>query len=388
MEILGFLGAAREALESMLAGAGLDSSMAEILSTVVFVVLMMVLYLGVAIGYVLLLSRRARLAEVTDRAAGAESRRQVGVDAPWEALMPVGWEADEVAWVYLGQERSRVLLASVLRLVRTGVLRLGAADPEAGGMSFARRHGVEPGDVLGACALERIFIHGGRRVTLLEAMDADEWEVEREGRSIAGYRQAVTRVPEEAGLTIDSDGRVRLNVNAVSVAYVVLGLLVAILFSSAIPEVFALAIFMAGSMVVALAGGYVRERTLTPAGAAIADRLDVLRARLVRAAAMGEHIGSARATAAQLMEFAVVVGLSASELAQLAKNAGDAELRALFAEPVRCADPRTVHGDAREALRELGRYARKEGMLNRALAIQTMAQHQDTWLRIELAPND
>ena len=95
---------------------------ADVVATIVFTLIMAAIYFGIVGAIAWGFLRRARADEEVERAAGAH--RAMSPDAPWHKLAPNGFEADLCAWVVNDQSVARVFVATVLRLLRAGVMEI------------------------------------------------------------------------------------------------------------------------------------------------------------------------------------------------------------------------------------------------------------------------
>lgn len=219
--------------------------------------------------------------------------------------------------------------ATALRLVREGALRIERGDPSEGGAvvrSCGRGHDK---DVLGRAAMKTLFCTGSTRLTMREALDNRTWTYEDQAANVRAYETALEQASRQAGLTLSEDTRASDRYNGWAVVFVIVGLVGAIWFAMGVPSVCAFLIYVASSLYLGMRGVSPRKRSLTPAGARVAVRLDALRARIERALEAGERIGLSGRDAGRLLEFAVVLDFDEGELDQLARQMGDASLERL-----------------------------------------------------------
>ncbi len=309
--------AARDALARSLTAAGASPALAAALALLVLCALAALALLGPALA-MLLRARRGMLA--AERAERARARR-----SPHRAgdLVLSGWEADSCAWVLRDVAFDRVFEATALRLVREGRLRLSQGAPSEGGLRFFMAEPREGGgDVLAVACYDVLFSHGSASTALFRAMSQDEWELGRESRRVERYRDAVRDACVRGGLCRAADPGERAQADRFAVAYVLAALALAVWLSSAVPALLTIALFVGGSLIVASSQGALRPRSLTPAGAEVAERLDGLHDALEQAAADGSRVGADRDSALRALEFAVVLGLDDDVVGTLAERSG------------------------------------------------------------------
>ena len=375
----------REALaEALVRGELMSYEVADTVSTVVFSLVVAAIYFGV-VGIVAWgMYRRAHAEEALDRAA-AGSHHAVSVDAPWHKLVPNGFEADLCAWVVNDQGVARVFVATVLRLLRAGVMEIRHASLEDGLMEFVLRGDPDCADELGRAATDLIFPEGSRRVYLREVMDESVWTTEVVGDQIYRFAGLAESSCAKAGLIDPDDGRAIERHNSFSVAFVLMGLVGAIWFSSAVPSPVTIAVFIASSVLLALSQRLIRTRALTPAGVLVVERLETLTTRLRAAADSGERIGDAGVSAAELIEYAVVVGLRAQELARLADASGSASLRRLVSEPLFNSEADGIGLSSKELASYRRRFGIVGGKTTRCGVIARIYGRRDEWYREQMS---
>lgn len=375
----------REALaEALVRGELMSYEVADTVSTVVFSLVVAAIYFGV-VGIVAWgMYRRAHAEEALDRAA-AGSHRAASVDAPWHKLVPNGFEADLCAWVVNDQGVARVFVATVLRLLRAGVMEIRRASLEDGLMEFVLRGDPDCADELGRAATDLIFPEGSRRVYLREVMDESVWTTEVVGDRIYRFAGLAESSCAKAGLIDPDDGRARERHNRFSVAFVLMGLVGAIWFSSAVPSPVTIVVFIASSVLLALSQRFIRTRALTPAGVLVVERLETLTTRLRAAADSGERMGDAGVSAAELIEYAVVVGLRAQELARLADASGSASLRRLVSEPLFNCEADGIGLSSKELASYRRRFGIVGGKTTRCGVIARIYGRRDEWYREQMS---
>lgn len=375
----------REALaEALVRGELMSYEVADTVSTVVFSLVVAAIYFGV-VGIVAWgMYRRAHAEEALDRDA-AGSHRAVSVDAPWHKLVPNGFEADLCAWVVNDQGVARVFVATVLRLLRAGVMEIRHASLEDGLMEFVLRGDPDCADELGRAATDLIFPEGSRRVYLREVMDESVWTTEVVGDQIYRFAGLAESSCAKAGLIDPDDGRAKERHNRFSVAFVLMGLVGAIWFSSAVPSPVTIVVFIASSVLLALSQRLIRTRALTPAGVLVVERLETLATRLRAAADSGERIGDAGVSAAELIEYAVVVGLRAQELARLADASGSASLRRLVSEPLLNSEADGIGLSSKELASYRRRFGIVGGKTTRCGVIARIYGRRDEWYREQMS---
>ena len=269
-------------------------------------------------------------AERRERAAAETAERTHGhADETWDHLMAPGFEADEVACVVDYDLLANAFAATALRLVREGALRIERGDPSEGGAVVRSCGRGRDKDVLGRAAMKALFCTGSTRLTMREALDNRTWTYEDQAANVRAYETALEQASRQAGLTLSEDTRASGRYNGWAVVFVIVGLVGAIWFAMGVPSVCAFLIYVASSLYLGMRGVSPRKRSLTPAGARVAVRLDALRARIERALEAGERIGLSGRDAGRLLEFAVVLDFDEGELAQLARQMGDASLERL-----------------------------------------------------------
>lgn len=375
----------REALaEALVRGELMSYEVADTVSTVVSSLVVAAIYFGV-VGIVAWgMYRRAHAEEALDRAA-AGSHRAVSVDAPWHKLVPNGFEADLCAWVVNDQGVARVFVATVLRLLRAGVMEIRHVSLEDGLMEFVLRGDPDYADELGRAATDLIFPEGSRRVYLREVMDESVWTTEVVGDQIYRFAGLAESSCAKAGLIDPDDGRASERHNRFSVAFVLMGLVGAIWFSSAVPSPVTIVVFIASSVLLALSQRLIRTRALTPAGVLVVERLETLATRLRAAADSGERIGDAGVSAAELIEYAVVVGLRAQELARLADASGSASLRRLVSEPLFNSEADGIGLSSKELASYRRRFGIVGGKTTRCGVIARIYGRRDEWYREQMS---
>lgn len=375
----------REALaEALVRGELMSYEVADTVSTVVSSLVVAAIYFGV-VGIVAWgMYRRAHAEEALDRAA-AGSHRAVSVDAPWHKLVPNGFEADLCAWVVNDQGVARVFVATVLRLLRAGVMEIRHVSLEDGLMEFVLRGDPDYADELGRAATDLIFPEGSRRVYLREVMDESVWTTEVVGDQIYRFAGLAESSCAKAGLIDPDDGRASERHNRFSVAFVLMGLVGAIWFSSAVPSPVTIVVFIASSVLLALSQRLIRTRALTPAGVLVVERLETLATRLRAAADSGERIGDAGVSAAELIEYAVVVGLRAQELARLADASGSASLRRLVSEPLFNSEADGIGLSSKELASYRRRFGIVGGKITRCGVIARIYGRRDEWYREQMS---
>ena len=375
----------RKALaEALVRGELMSYEVADTVSTVVFSLVVAAIYFGV-VGIVAWgMYRRAHAEEALDRAA-AGSHRAASVDAPWHKLVPNGFEADLCAWVVNDQGVARVFVATVLRLLRAGVMEIRHASLEDGLMEFVLRGDPDCADELGRAATDLIFPEGSRRVYLREVMDESVWTTEVVGDQIYRFAGLAESSCAKAGLIDPDDGHASERHNRFSVAFVLMGLVGAIWFSSAVPSPVTIVVFIASSVLLALSQRLIRTRALTPAGVLVVERLETLATRLRAAADSGERIGDAGVSAAELIEYAVVVGLRAQELARLADASGSASLRRLVSEPLFNSEADGIGLSSKELASYRRRFGIVGGKTTRCGVIARIYGRRDEWYREQMS---
>lgn len=375
----------RESLaEALVHGELMPYGVADIVATIVFVLIMAAIYFGIVGAIAWSFFRRAHVDEALDRAA-AGSHRAMSPDAPWHKLVPHGFEADRCAWVVNDQSVSRVFVATVLRLLRAGMMEIRQASLEDGLMEFVLCGDPDRADELGCAAVDLLFPEGRRRAVLREVMDESVWITEVVGDQIYRFAGLAESSCAKAGLIDPDDGRARERHNRFSVAFVLMGLVGAIWFSSAVPSPVTIVVFIASSVLLALSQRLIRTRALTPAGVLVVERLETLTTRLRAAADSGERIGDAGVSAAELIEYAVVVGLRAQELARLADASGSASLRRLVSEPLFNSEADGIGLSSKELASYRRRFGIVGGKTTRCGVIARIYGRRDEWYREQMS---
>lgn len=378
-----------EYLRGTLAGALTRSELmsygaADVVSSVILALIMAIIYFGIAGALMWSFRSRAQIDEAIDRAA-AGTRRTVSPDAPWRELVPRGIEPDACAWVVNDQGTSRVFTATVLRLLRTGVMEIRDASLEDGLMEFVLRGRPESVDELGCRAVDMIFPDGCRRVCLSAVMDDDDWTTAVLGDQISGFTDTAKASCAESGLIEPVGDHDKESFDILSVVLVLAGLIGAIWFSSALPSPVTIGIFIAASIVFSMSLSFIRTRALTPAGVLAVERLEALATRLRAAAESGARIGDAEISAAVLIEYAVVIGLRAKELARLADASGSAALRRLLSEPLLECEACPSDISSKEVVSYRRRFRVTDSKSTRLAMIERIFGYRVDWYRSELS---
>ncbi len=388
--IFGGAGIARDAVAALLASAGLDPAAADIAATALLTLAMAALYFGVAGTVALFYRRRAAEAEASERAGAPVP----DPDGPWSAIFPQGHDADAAAWLLPRIRYDRIFEATMLRLSRENAVRIESAPPEEGGARVVFVGRPREGDRVGAAALGLLALnarHGAdarRAVTVFAAMPDGDWSLDDEGNAIELFMRSPQACCEQDGLSEPADARIADVFEYRSIAFVLAGLAGAVWFSSAVPAIASILIFILSSVVLAGTQTSIRERGLTPSGARVAARMDALKRRVERCLAETRRLGDGAVSAAEIMEYAVVLGFSDDELASLAAASGSAELERLFRD--RRGEDALPSGDKRAAmrLRELREHAGMGANLSLASRLRAVAHAAVAWYDYETAPSD
>lgn len=382
--IAGFAGIARDAVAAAFVAAGAPAAVADIAATALFTLIMAAMYFGIAGGLLLRCRRRAAEAEAAERDGVPipdESR-------PWSECFPAGWDADAASWLIHRAPCARVFEAAILRLDREGVLKIEQAPFEEGGMRFALKGLPRDADVIGIAAIDLLFLNAPRRVTAFEALEDEEWGLSVQGTIIEHFIGAPQKVCEQSGLSFAVDKQAGTTLEYQSVVFVLVGLIGAIWFSSAVPELVTIAIYITSSVLFARTQLALRQRELTPAGARVAARMDALKHRIGRCLREDERLGDGSVSAREIMEYAVVFGFSDHELAQLATRSGSTSLDRLFC--ARSIEDGLIAGNrgVKASFKKLKRGVGRGSNLSWAARIRAIGQNAIAWYDYETAPSD
>ena len=324
----------REAAASALAATGLLSpEAADALAGALVALLAAAIILGVPLLVRASMHRDALETERAQRSAGLSDRsvREPRRRAPVRELLPEDLDADQCAWLLPGYRPEECFEATALRLVRLGLLRLSPAGQDEGGARLALRDLPSGDDGPGRACAEALWGAGlapgatGRSLMqVLEHIDAHPRGV---GTSLMDYRRELEGASVALGLATGVDASSLRRYNKISVAYVLASLALAVWFSTALSSVLTVALFFAGSFVLVDAQRELRRRDLTPAGAQLLQRLELLREALLgrTGTRLGEscELRLSSRDAARLLEFAVVLGLDDAQVAALAECLGE-----------------------------------------------------------------